>query len=82
MEADDLTRGDVAESIVNASIIDKVLRSRSPGRGRTPERLYIIKGFTYGGTLIYTKGKIARQGGREIFYVLVSAKIATYAQGD
>jgi len=51
-------------------------------RGQAQERLYVIKGFTYGGTLIYTKGKIARQAGREIFYVFVSAKIATYAEGN
>ena len=82
MEADDLTRGDVAESIVNASVIEKIVRSRSVRQGRAQERLYVIKGFTYGGTLVYTKGKIARQAGREIFYVFVSAKIATYAEGN
>jgi len=33
-------------------------------------------GFTYGGTLLYTKGKIAREAGREVFYVLISAKVS------
>lgn len=69
----------MAESIVNASVIEKVLKSRSPRRGASRERLYVIKGFTYGGTLIYTKGKIAREAGRSIFYVFISAKIATYS---
>lgn len=78
MEADDLTRGEVAESIVNASVIEKVLASRRPHHGRKREKLYVIKGFSYGGTLIYTKGKVARQDGREVFYVFISAKIATY----
>jgi len=81
MDADDLTHGDVAESIVNALVIDKVIRSRSPVHGRARERLYIIKGLTYGGTLVHTKGKTAQEAGREVFHVLVSAKIATYAEG-
>jgi len=39
--------------------------------------VYVIKNFTYDGTLIYTKGAIVREGEREVFYVFVSAKIAT-----
>ena len=34
----------------------------------------------YDGTLIYTKGTIVRQEEREVFYVLVSAKIATLGE--
>ena len=30
----------------------------------------------YSGTLIYTKGKIHREGGEEYFYVVISAKIS------
>ena len=32
------------------------------------------------GTLIHTKGAIVRQAEREIFYVFVSAKIATFGE--
>lgn len=31
-------------------------------------------GLDYNGTPIYTKGKITREGGEEIYYVLISAK--------
>jgi len=42
MEADSLTELDVAESILNAVAISKVLRSTSIRRKRSGERLYVI----------------------------------------
>jgi len=59
----------VFESIVNAPSIFKVLRSRTP-RTRTIEKLYIIKGLTFDGLDIYTKGKILKKEGIDIFSVL------------
>ena len=76
MEADDLDSIEVLESIVNAQGISKTLRSRSRHRRQGGEKLYVIKSFSYGGTAIYTKGKIAREGEEEVFYILVSAKLA------
>lgn len=80
MAADDLEPGEVEESILNAQMIEKTLRSRSPRRRSSTEKLYVIKSFSYTGTLIYTKGKIDRREGEEFFYVLVSAKIATFSE--
>lgn len=77
MVSDRLTDDEVVESLLNAQTIAKVLRSTSKVRSHSHEKLYIIKSLSHGGTFIYTKGKIARRGGSEIFYVLVSSKIAT-----
>ncbi len=77
MEADGLSAGEVIESIVNAQAIAKTLRSRSSSRRYAGEKLYVIRSFSYDGTLIYTKGTIVRQEEREVFYVFISAKIAT-----
>ena len=77
MEADGLSAADVVESIVNAQAIMKTLRSRSQAKRYAGEKLYVIKSLSYDGSLIYTKGAIVRQGKREVFYVFVSAKIAT-----
>ncbi len=66
------------ESILNAQTIDKTLRSRSPRRRRTGEKIYVIKSFSFSGTLISTKGAIVREAGRETFCIFVSAKVATY----
>jgi len=74
---DGLTVEDVLESVVNANAIKKVLRSRSPARLRAGERLYVIESPTFTGTWVYTKGTIRRKGGQEVFYVFVSAKLAT-----
>ena len=76
MNADDITRDDVVEAIVNAHRIDKVLQSRSPLRTNSRERLYVIKGMTLDNVVIYTKGKIVRESGRDVFYVLISCKKA------
>lgn len=76
MAADGLMPNDVEESILNAQLIDKTLHSDRPNRS-PKEKLYVIKSFSFSGTLIYTKGKIDRKGDEETFYILVSAKIAT-----
>ena len=73
---DDLTVEDVLESIVNANAIKKILRSRSAGGREAAERLYVIESPTFTGTWVYTKGTIRRKEGQEVFYVLVSAKLA------
>jgi hypothetical protein len=73
---DGLSVEDVLESIVNANAIKKVLRSRSPRRWAPSERLYIIESPTFDGTWVYTKGTIRRTGGAEVFYVLISSKLA------
>lgn len=80
MDAEGLSVGHVVESIVNAQSIAKTLRSRSDAKRYAGEKLYVIRSFSYDGTLIYTKGAIVRQGKRETFYILVSAKIATLSE--
>jgi hypothetical protein len=76
MAAESLTPELVYEAILNAPAIFKVLRSRNPRTAKT-ERLYIIKGLTFDGMEIYTKGKILRREGSDIFYVLISSKRST-----
>jgi hypothetical protein len=76
MAADDLTPELVYESILNAPAVFKVLRSRNP-KTKQAEKLYVIKGLTYDGLDIYTKGKILTQEGVDIFYVLISSKRST-----
>lgn len=82
MDDEDITELEVAEAIVNAHRIDKVLRSHSEYRGARSERLYVIKGLTLANRLLYTKGKITRdtvEAGEEheTFYILISAKELT-----
>ena len=76
MAADALTPELVYESILNAPTIFKTLRSRNPHTGKT-ERLYVIKGLTFDGLDIYTKGKILTKEATEVFYVLLSSKRST-----
>ena len=76
MAADGLTRPLVYEAIRNASDIAKVVRSRKPETGKR-EMLYIIKGFTRDGLLIYTKGKFKTIAEQEVFYVFISSKRST-----
>jgi len=76
MVRDALTPELVYEAILNAPAIFKVLRSRNPKAG-TSERLYVIKGLTFDGVDVYTKGKILKNKGVEVFYVLVSSKKST-----
>ena len=77
IELDDLNEDEVVESLVNAQRIDKVIRSRSRSRRSWHEKLYIIKSPSYSGTYIYTKGTIVRHAEGDVFYILVSSKIAT-----
>lgn len=76
MLADHLTRTDVLEAILNAPGIYKVIRSRGRGRRQPGEKLCVILGFTYDNLLVYTKGKLLKEGGEEFYYILISAKRA------
>jgi hypothetical protein len=76
MAADALTPELVYESILNAPAVFKVIRSRNP-HTKQVERLYVIKGLTFDGLDIYTKGKILTKEGEEVFYVLISSKRST-----
>ncbi len=76
MKADGLTELDVAESILNAVAIYKKTRSTSPFRRRRKEYLYVIEGTNLVGLAIYSKGKLVREGGSELYYFLVSSKKA------
>ena len=76
MVKDSLTPELVYESILNAPAIFKVRRSRNP-RTKKIERLYVIKGLTFDGLDIYTKGKILTKKGVDVFYVLISSKRST-----
>ncbi|MHC4072591.1 MAG: hypothetical protein ACYTGS_11255 [Planctomycetota bacterium] len=76
MARDALTPELVYEAILNAPAIFKVLRSRNPKEGKS-ERLYVIKGLTFDGVDVYTKGKILRKEGVDVFYVLISSKKST-----
>lgn len=76
MEVDALTELDVAESIVNAVAIYKRLRSRSPFREGRREYLYVIQATNLDGVMIYSKGKLIQEHGKEHFYFLVSSKRA------
>ena len=76
MAANDLTPVAVYEAILNAPAVFKRIRSKNPKTGKS-EYLYIIKGLTFDGLAIYTKGKILTQKGIEVFYVLISSKKST-----
>jgi hypothetical protein len=75
--ADGLSVEDILESILNANALKKTLRSRSPERPTSGEHLYVIESPSYTGIWIYSKGCIRRKGGREIYYVFISSKLAT-----
>lgn len=76
MARDALTPELVYESILNAPAIFKALRSRNP-RTKKVEKLYVLRGLTFDGLDIYTKGKILKKEGVDIFYVLISSKRST-----
>ena len=76
MERDDLDEEQVVEAIVNAPAIYKRISSGNPHTGQR-EYLYVIVGVTFDGTAIYTKGKILKKAGKEVFYVLISSKKST-----
>jgi hypothetical protein len=75
MEAEGLTELDVAESILNAVAIYKKLRSQSPLR-KGKEYLYVIQSTNLDGIAIYSKGKLVREAGEEVYYFLLSSKKA------
>jgi hypothetical protein len=76
MDRDHLDAEDILESIVSASSIQKVIRSTSHFRKEHREMLYIIVSPTFTGLLIYTKGKLEREAGEEVYYFLISSKRA------
>ena len=73
MAEESLTPELVFEAILNAPAIYKIIRSKNP-RSAKVEKLYIIKGMTFDGLGVYTKGKILTKEGVDIFYVLISSK--------
>ena len=76
MEADQITELDVAEAILNAVAIYKVIRSMNPRRRKLRELLYIIQSTNLNGLAIYTKGKLVADAGQETYYFLISSKKA------
>jgi hypothetical protein len=76
MAIDDIAPDQVCEAILNAPFISKTLGSKNPSTG-VAEKLYVIKGAADDGVFIYTKGKIDKIEGREVFYVLISSKRST-----
>ena len=66
-EADGLTEMDVVESILNAVAIYKTLRSRSSLRARRKEYLYVIQSPNLDGLAIYSRGKLVREAGSEVY---------------
>ena len=77
MERDHLSELDIAEAILNAVAIFKKVRSTSPRRSRAKEYLYVIQSTNLEGLLIYTKGKLVKEAGRDSYYFLVTSKRAT-----
>ena len=50
------------------------MKSTSPGKTHKGEKVYVIQGVTYDNVPIYTKGTIKKSDGKEILYILISAK--------
>jgi hypothetical protein len=73
---DDLTKTEVYESILNAQSFYKVIRSKFPAVSGKRQKLYVIKSFSLENRLIYTKGRLMREGKEEVFYIMISSKIA------
>jgi len=69
-----ITRTDVLEAIINSFGIDKVMKSTSYGKTHRGEKVYVIQGVTYDNVPIYTKGTIKQFNGKDILYILISAK--------
>ena len=74
LERDGLEPEEAMEAILSAQAVTKTLRSRSPLRRSPGEHLYVIVGVSFSGIPIYTKGVIRREGGLDVFYILVSSK--------
>lgn len=75
LELDDLDPVDVRESLMNAVVIYKTIRSTNP-RTRKREYLHIIQSPNLSGIAIYTKGKLTQEDGVDVYYLLVSSKRA------
>ena len=63
----------VKESILNAPLINKKLRSHHPVTGER-EYLYVIIGSSYDGLICYTKETIRREQDEETYYIVISSK--------
>lgn len=74
MEIDGITEMDVAESILSAVAIYKIIRSRSPYRRGRRENLYVIQSTNLEGLPIYSKGKLMKEKGQDVYYFLISSK--------
>ncbi len=74
MEADGITELDVAESILNAVAIYKTIRSESLFRKQAKEYLYVIQSTNLNGLPIYSKGKLMKEQGQDVYYFLISSK--------
>jgi hypothetical protein len=77
MHADGLTPEHVRESLVLATRIARVIRSKSRPPGFAGDKLYVIKSRSFSGTPIYTQGAFRKDEDAEVFYILISAKIST-----
>jgi hypothetical protein len=77
MEADRITEMDVVESLLNAVAIYKTIRSKSPYRKGRRENLYVIQSTNLDGLPIYSKGKLVKEQGQDVYYFLISSKRAT-----
>jgi hypothetical protein len=75
MECDHLDVGDIRESLMNAVVIYKTIRSKHPDTGAR-EYLHIIQSPNLSGIALYTKGKLTVEDGLDTFYVLISSKRA------
>ena len=78
MQVEHLTELDVLESISNAVAIYKKIRSTSSHKGPGREYLYIIHSSNLHGMPIYTKGKLTKEQGQEVFYFIISSKRVRY----
>ena len=77
MEEDRITEMDVVESLLNAVAIYKTIRSKSPYRQGRRENLYVIQSTNLDGLPIYSKGKLVKEQGQDVYYFLISSKRAT-----
>ncbi len=76
MEIDRITEMDVIESLLNAVAIYKIIRSKSPYRRGRRENLYVIQSTNLEGLPIYSKGKLIKEQGQDVYYFLISSKRA------
>lgn len=76
IHGDGLTELDVVESVSVAAAIYKRLRSTSRSRRSSREYLYVIQSTNLIGIPIYSKGKLLREAGEDVYYFFVSSKRA------